>query len=484
MTSPDATSPDLTTSGPCPGTSGPGAADSKGPATSRRPRQYRLAGYLAGATAARTADEMSAPALLLLGLAVTGSAQTASALYAGLTVSSAAGGPVLGALLDRSGRPGRLLAGTLAGYAGGLAVIAVSLGHITPALVAGVAVLAGFLAPSLTGGWTSRLPDIVEPERLTSAYSLDAATYSAAALGGPALAGLAAALAGAGWAMAAVTALLLLAVPAAWRMPRRDPGSPRDTGAAREGEPACEGGTGQAGLPGASRASADAGPGTTLLGSLRDGFGAIARTRPLLRITACSVVAYLGVGMLVVACPLLGEAYLGAADRGALLLSVLAATSLATNAVLSRWPARLAPDTLFALATALAGCAYLGLAVAPSAGWVIAAVAVAGVADGPQLAAIFAVRHRETPQRLRGQVFTTAASLKITAGAAGAALAGLIAGHGAGHAAQAAHPGAHSTMLLLIAAALTQAAALAAFATLSARRGRGAPAPSADDTSA
>jgi MFS family permease len=379
---------------------------------------------------------MSAPALLLLGLAVTGSAQSASVLYAGLTVSSAAGGPVLGALLDRAGRPGRLLAGTLAGYAAGLALIALSLGTIPLAVVVAVAVLAGFLAPSLTGGWTSRLPDVVEPERLTGGYSLDAGTYSAAALGGPAVAGLVAGLAGAGWAMAVVTAPLLLAAPAAWRLPARETGN-----------------------------SAGGAPATTLAGDLRAGFAAITRTRPLLRITVCSVVAYLGVGMLVVACPLLGATYLGGADRGALLLSVLAAASLATNAVLSRWPAALPPDTMFALATGLAGVAYLGLAVAPGAGWVVMAVAVAGVADGPQLAAIFAVRHRETPQRLRGQVFTTAASLKITAGAAGAALAGALAGHGAGHA----HPAAHSLLLLLIAAAATQGAALAAFAALSAR---------------
>ena len=411
---------------------------------------------------ARTADEMSAPALLLLGLAVTGSAQTASALYAGLTVSSAAGGPVLGALLDRAGRPGRLLAGTLAGYAGGLAVIALSLGHFPLTVVVTVAVLAGFLAPSLTGGWTSRLPDVVEPERLTGGYSLDAGTYSAAALGGPALAGLVAGLAGAGWAMAAVTALLLLAVPAAWRLPARETGRSRENRTASENGTAAPGGA-------AARAGRAAGrtvPVTTLAGELRAGFAAITRTRPLLRITVCSVVAYLGVGMLVVACPLLGVTYLGGADRGALLLSVLAAASLMTNAVLSRWPAALMPDTMFALATGLAGVAYLGLAIAPGAGWVVAAVAVAGVADGPQLAAIFAVRHRETPQRLRGQVFTTAASLKITAGAAGAALAGVLAGHGAGQA----NSAAHSPVLLLIAAAATQAAALAAFAALSTRR--------------
>ncbi len=38
------------------------------------------------------------------------------------------------------------------------------------------------------------------------------------------------------------------------------------------------------------------------------------------------------------------------------------------------------------------------------------------------------MRHRETPASLRGQVYTTAASLKIAGLAAGAALAGPLAG--------------------------------------------------------
>jgi MFS family permease len=65
-------------------------------------------------------------------------------------------------------------------------------------------------------------------------------------------------------------------------------------------------------------------------------------------------------------------------------------------------------------------------AVAP--GWlVVLAVAVGGAGEGPQLTALFAVRHRETPEHMRGQVFTTAASLKIGGVAAGAALAGPLA---------------------------------------------------------
>lgn len=389
--------------------------------------RYRLGAYLAGATVARTADEMSGPALLLLGLAVTGSARTASLLYAALTIAGGCGGPLFGVLLDRSAAPGRLLAWALAGYAAGLGVVAVVLGHLPLLAVAGLAAAAGFLAPSLTGGWTSRLPGIVPAPRLARGYSLDVSTYAAAALIGPALAGLVAAAVGAGWAMAVVVALLLVATPVAAGLPRPAPADPAGHAAGR----------------------------TSVLADLRAGFGAILRVRPLLRITGCSVIAYLGVGMLVVACPLLGQRYLGGADRGALLLSLLAAASLIANAAQSRWPPRLAPDTMFALSTALAGVAYLGLAAASSAGWVIVAIAVAGLADGPQLSAVFAVRHREAPARLRAQVFTTAASLKLAAGALGAALAGHLAS---------------SPPLVLVVAAATQAAALLAFLALG--RGR------------
>ena len=76
--------------------------------------------YLAGAAAARAGDEMSGPALLLLGFAVTGRPGTGSGLLASLIVAGAAGGPLFGALLDRSRRPDRLLAWTLVAYALGI----------------------------------------------------------------------------------------------------------------------------------------------------------------------------------------------------------------------------------------------------------------------------------------------------------------------------------------------------------------------------
>lgn len=181
--------------------------------------------YLIGSIVARTGDEMSGPALLVLGLAVTGSPSAASALLAGLTVSAAAGGPLLGVLLDRSRRPGRLLAAALAGYAGGLLVVLVALGTAPrPALVA-ITVLTGLLGPAISGGWTSQLPLTVPPAKLPTANALDALTYNAASLAGPALTGTLATLTGAPIAAAASLALVAAALPAAWTLPTR-PGTP------------------------------------------------------------------------------------------------------------------------------------------------------------------------------------------------------------------------------------------------------------------
>ncbi|MFD6100922.1 MFS transporter, partial [Nocardiopsis flavescens] len=117
--------------------------------------------YLGGATAARTGDEMSGPALLLLGMALTGEAVAGSALLAGLTGAAAVGGPLVGALLDRSARPGRLLAWALCAYAAGLVALALAVGRVPLPLAVGAAAAVGLLGPALSGGWTAQLPRAV-----------------------------------------------------------------------------------------------------------------------------------------------------------------------------------------------------------------------------------------------------------------------------------------------------------------------------------
>jgi MFS family permease len=155
-------------------------------------------------------------------------------------------------------------------------------------------------------------------------------------------------------------------------------------------------------------------------------------------------VSYAGIGMLLVSCPVLGEQRLGGPARGALLISAMAAASLVANPVLARRqrrpdqhrrhrppdqhrrPPRGQPDARLLASTLVIGASMAAAAVAP--GWLtMAAVALGGAGEGPQLTALFAVRHRESPEHMRGQIFTTAASLKIGGLAAGAALAGSLA---------------------------------------------------------
>ncbi|MFI7235622.1 MFS transporter [Streptomyces cyaneofuscatus] len=366
-------------------------------------RHSSLRAYLAGALAARTGDDMAGPALLLAGLALTGSATGASALLAAVTVSAAVGGPVLGALLDRTARPGRLLAGALLLYAAGLAVILGGLGRVPFAVTLLVAVVAGLLGPALSGGWTAQLPRVVPGERLPRANALDAMTFGVAGLAGPALAGGAAEASGAPTAVVVAAALICAAAPAAWRLPAP---------------------VGPAATPAGSAAASRPAP---LTGLVTSGVRAVLGSPPLARATLTSVLSCAAQGLMIACLPLLGERALGGAGFGAALLSGAALSALAANAVFAHYPRAVAPDTVL-WAAPLFQAAALALAATGRPAALVVAVVVVGVAEGPQLTALFAVRHREAPDRLRSQVFTTGASLKITGFAVGAASAGPLAG--------------------------------------------------------
>ncbi|MFE1957181.1 MFS transporter [Streptomyces sp. NPDC059479] len=389
---------------------------------------------IAGAAAARTGDEMSGPALLLAGLAVTGSASTATALLAGITVSAALGGPVFGVLLDRSARPGRLLAVALSTYGSALVVILLSLGRVPVVATVLIAVCAGLLGPALSGGWTAQLPCVVRPEELPRATALDALTFNFASLTGPALAGPVAGLAGAPTGVFVSAALIGAAVPVAWRLPGVRAGEARSSAAAPP--------------PGPTPTPTPAPTPASVVVDLRAGFRAIARTPSLARATVASVISCVGQGILVACSPLLGERVFGSANHGVVLLSGVAASALLANAVLARYPRLMRrPDAVLPYSTIVLAVALL-LAVLAATGrpvLLVAAMLIAGLGEGPQLAALFAIRHREAPERLRGQIFTTGASLKITGFALGAALTAPLA--------------ARSLTTALLTAAATQAVA-------------------------
>ncbi|MFF9346840.1 MFS transporter [Streptomyces sp. NPDC014734] len=358
---------------------------------------------------------MSGPALMLAGFASAGSATDASSLLAGITVSAAVGGPVLGVLLDRAERPGRLLAGALVLYAAGLGAILAGLGRLPFAVVLLVAVPTGLLGPALSGGWTAQLPRVATGDRLSRANALDAMTFGVASLAGPALAGGTAQALGAPAAVVVSAALIGLAVPAAWMLPS-GPGTPVPAGAGSTG-------VGSTGVGSTGVGSTGVG---SVFGALTAGMRVIAGSPALARATLVSVVSCTAQGMLTACVVLLGERVLGGAGRGAMLLFCAAASALSANAALARFPRRVAPDTLVR-AGALVQAAALALAVPGRPALLIVAAFLLGIGEGPQLAALFEIRHRESPDHLRGQVFTTGASLKITGSALGAAVAGPVA---------------------------------------------------------
>ncbi|BCJ31070.1 MFS transporter [Actinocatenispora sera] len=193
--------------------------------------RYGLARYLAGATAARTGDEASGPALVLLGLAATGSTRSAGLVLGALTAATAVGGPLLGAVLDRAHRPPRFLAGCLLGYAAGLALLTVVLARaaLWPAVL--VAVAAGAFGPALSAGWSSRLATVVSPAAIRRGYAADSASFAVSALVGPALAGVLAATLHPTHAVLAAAMLLLAAAPFALALPPRRPNPANPTAA-------------------------------------------------------------------------------------------------------------------------------------------------------------------------------------------------------------------------------------------------------------
>jgi MFS family permease len=353
--------------------------------------------YFTGSTVARVGSEVSAPALLLFGLAASGSARTAALLYSALTVAAVVGGPLLGLLLDRTRRPGLVLAFALAAYASGLATIILAWGALPWAAVLIVAVATGLFGPATAGGWSSQLTRILPPERLRSGNALDAATYNLAGLLGPAGAAVIAGLVNASAAMTAAVVLIVAAAPAALRLSLS--GSPRTR-----------------------RRSV-----RSVMTDLVDGFRPLFTLPALRGATLGSCISMIGFGMFFVACPLLGREVFGRASDGALLLALVAATALLATVAIARWPLPLSPDHTFLIGTVLIGVGLAVASFAASPALLLPAVALIGLADGPQLAALFSIRHREATSANRGQVFTTASSLKITCAAAGGAMAGVLA---------------------------------------------------------
>ncbi|HEX7147021.1 MAG TPA: MFS transporter [Actinomycetota bacterium] len=370
------------------------------PAPSAPPRQPGLAAqpgypaFLLAATLARLASEMFPVAAVLLVLDRTGRPGLAGAVVAATTLPAVVTGPVLGAWLDRTSRRRLALASNQVLLAASLLGILAAAGRAPGWALLLLAAVAGVTGPLATGGYTSMIPVLVPERLLARANALEASSFNTAAIAGPAAAGVVAATAGPAGAVLAEAALAGLALPAIARMPRVAP---------------------PAGDHPAPLATA-----------IRQGLAHLARTPVLRGVTVATAVGMAGTGLLTLALPFWAER-LGAGRAGAgYLWAALEAGAIAGALAAARPTAAWPPQRVVVAGLGLFGLVLVAWPLAPSFPAALALVALAGLAEGPAFAATFATRQRWSPPTLRGQIFTTAASLKLGAFAIGSALAGPV----------------------------------------------------------
>lgn len=350
--------------------------------------------YLVTALPARLAEEGVAVAVVLLALDRSGGAAEGAFVLTAWMAPHVLAAPLAGALAGRVRSPRLFYAAALGVLAAAIEALVLLVGHVPLPVTIAVAVAGGCCGPVVTGGLSGLLAVLVpEGAARDRAYALDAAVFNAASVTGPLAVTVLSGLASPALAMSVMGAATACAAVLAALLPLRR------TGAAKE------------------RA--------TLRGDLAAGLSAVWRTPELRAITAATCLAFLGVGGLTATTVLLAAAH-GSPGAGGLLVTAFSVGALAGSLVVARWsvPApRLAGFGMLGIGLALAAAAF-----APSVAWAVPLFAVAGLFDGPVLSATLRIRADHAPPRVRSQVFTLGAGLKITAGACGSALAGLYAG--------------------------------------------------------
>lgn len=149
---------------------------------------------------------------MLLALARTGDATLGALVLTAWMAPHIAAAPVTGALAERVRRPALFYGGALAGFAAAVACLAYVTGRAPVAVTLIVAALGGSCGPVVSGGLSGLVASLVtEGPARDRAYAWDAAAYNAAAVAGPALAGVVAALAGPAAAVTVLAASAALA---------------------------------------------------------------------------------------------------------------------------------------------------------------------------------------------------------------------------------------------------------------------------------
>jgi MFS family permease len=349
--------------------------------------------FLGAATFSRVADEMFSVGVVLLVLERTGSATLAGALVAAITLPSLFTAPLLGAWLDLRGRRKALMMLDQAVASVALVAIALGAGRAPDVLMVAIAFAAGLMWPLSFGGYTSLIPVIVPEGLLARANAVEATSFNVALIAGPLLAGAIAALAGPEATVlteAGLTAMTLLLLVGFDTL---------DSGPVRAA--------------------------ASLLQVVRDGLRALVAVPQLLGTTVSGALNLIGAGFLTVAFPFFCVEHLGVERNASGALWAAFAVGSTIGALgLVRLQRRYPPHKIVIASLVAFGVLMLSWPLAESLPVALALVVVASVADGPGLAATFAVRQDWAPRDLQGQIFTTAAGLKVGSFALGAAVAG------------------------------------------------------------
>src|SRR5258708_7201834 len=356
-----------------------------------------FARYFATVAAARATGTMFNVAGVLLILQRTHDLALAGIVVAAATLPGAIPGPSLGGWLDVTSNRRRLVVLRRALPAVSLTAVLLLAGHPPHWPLPLASLLAGLTTPLSAGAFSSVLPEVAGPELIGVANAFEAASFNAAFIVGPALAGLLAAAAGPATAVEVQLGLgiVIAALIAGDRTFELRP---------QHAEPRPE----------------------RVLHAVGRGFAAIWRIGSLRRNTVVDCIYVLAWGTLYVSLPAWAVSVGAGAHASGYMWAAISAGSMISGLALRHLGAVLAPRVVIV--------GYLLAMAALAAVWPLVAGLAAALSlsfatrifDGPVLVGLITVRQRLAPAHLRAQIFTTVTSMHAAVVAAGAAGAGLF----------------------------------------------------------
>ena len=366
-----------------------------GSSASDTPRSNRgLATYVAAAILARSADGGVVVAVVLLVTLSGGSGALAGAMAACVTAPHLFG-PFVARRIDTSDDPRHFIAAACGLFALVFTVAILGFGHLPHVIVGALLIVAGACGPLLTGGLSSRLPYLTRPDRTSQrrAHGWDVATYGLGGTIGPSVvAGLAGTF-GAVWGAAAIAMAAAASTVFTLMLPKSPP--------SHGGDPQQ--------VPSALRV-----------------FTLMATDSRLRRTAYMTMLVAFGVAALPVVAVYLAPVLGVSAASAALLTAVYGIGNLAGSAGVMARPIRLTPDQAMAWYAGFLALALVLVAASGSFHFALAAYFTAGCINAYFFAATLAARTEYAPAQGKGQVYLWVGALKIAAGSAGTAVAGMV----------------------------------------------------------